>query len=171
MLKRFSFLLLLCSFVRTAAAQTGERESNLKAVFMYNFTKYIDWDVTTDENDFVIGVIGSSSITRPLMEIAKTNTVKNKRIVIKVFNRPEDMDACQILFIPQNTPFSLQSILDRAGKGILTVSEQQGFAAQGTAFNFIIINDKLKFEANLKAINSAGLKAGSQLLKLAIIVN
>ncbi|HMC99217.1 MAG TPA: YfiR family protein, partial [Ferruginibacter sp.] len=66
---------------------------------------------------------------------------------------------------------SLQSVLDRAGKGVLTVSEEPGLAKQGTAFNFIVNNDKLKFEANLKAIYAAGLKAGAQLLKLAIIVD
>ncbi len=54
---------------------------------------------------------------------------------------------------------------------MLTISEEPGMAKQGTAFNFVIINDKLKFEANLKAIYLAGLKAGSQLLKLGILVD
>ncbi|MEO5907735.1 MAG: YfiR family protein [Ginsengibacter sp.] len=52
-----------------------------------------------------------------------------------------------------------------------TISEQPGFAEQGTAFNFVVKRNRLKFEANLKSISSAGLKAGSQLLKLAIIVD
>ena len=54
---------------------------------------------------------------------------------------------------------------------MLTISEEPGFAQQGTAFNFVIKKDKLKFETNLKALNQADVKAGSQLLKLAIIVN
>jgi YfiR/HmsC-like len=171
MLKRFLFLSLLVSFGGRAVAQSQEQEAKLKAVFIYNFTKYIDWDTTGAENDFVIGVIGSSGVTEPLMEIAKTNPVKNKRIIIRVFNKPEEIVDCQILFIPQKLPFPLHSILDRVGRGVLTVSEETGYANLGTAFNFIIKNDKLKFEANLKAIYSAGLRAGSQLLKLAIIVD
>ena len=104
-------------------------------------------------------------------EIAKTNTIKDRRIVVRHFARPEDIRFCQLLFIAKKQPYPLSSILNQSGRGILTVSEEDGFGKQGTAFNFVIINDKLKFEANLKAIDEAGLKASSQLLKLAIIVN
>lgn len=152
-----------------AKAQPGQGEAALKAVFIYNFTKYIDWD--NIGNEFVIGVIGSSPIENSLTEIAKANTIKNKRIVIRHYTRPGDIRTCQILFIAKKSSYSLPSILNEVGKGVLTVSEEDGYSRQGTAFNFVIINDKLKFEANLKAIDGAGLKASSQLLKLAIIVN
>jgi hypothetical protein len=66
---------------------------------------------------------------------------------------------------------SLNYILSKTRPGVLTVSEQPGFAEAGTALNFVVVNNRLKFEANLKAISAAGLKAGSQLLKLAIIVD
>jgi hypothetical protein len=169
-IKRFLFSLLFCCFATTNMAQTGEQEANLKAAFIYNFTKYIDWGNYNNEN-FVIGVMGKAPIVESLKQIAKTNLVNNQRIEIKVYNRPSEIGKCDILFIPKENRFSLKSILDRTGKGVLTISEQREFAKEGTAFNFVIINDKLKFEANLKAISSAGLKAGSQLLKLAIIVD
>jgi hypothetical protein len=153
-----------------AFAQTTEQEASLKAVFIYNFTKYIDWD-NNNEPDFTIGIIGNSFVTQSLTEIARTNLVNNKRITIKRFNKPEEINHCDILFIPQKLPFSLESILDKVDRGVLTVSEETGYARQGTAFNFVIVNDKLKFEANVKAIYSAGLKASSQLLKLATIVD
>ncbi|HMI79774.1 MAG TPA: YfiR family protein [Ferruginibacter sp.] len=170
MLKRLSFLFLLVSFAMNAAGQAQERESDLKAVFIYNFTRYIDWG-NTAEREFIIGIISPSTIDRALTEISKTNMVGNKRIVIKHFSKPEDISYCNILFIPKNCPFQLSAVLEKIDKGTLTVSEETGFAKQGTAFNFIVINDKLKFEANLKAIYAAGLKAGSQLLKLAIIID
>jgi len=170
MLKRLSFLFLLASFAINAAGQAQEQESDLKAVFIYNFTRYIDWGDGT-EREFIIGIISPSTIDRALTEISKTNMVGNKRIVIKHFSKPEDISYCNILFIPKNCPFQLSAVLEKIDKGTLTVSEETGFAKQGTAFNFIVINDKLKFEANLKAIYAAGLKAGSQLLKLAIIID
>jgi hypothetical protein len=171
MMKRILFLLLLLSFGMIALGQSGEEEANLKAAFIYNFTRYIDWDTSGVDNSFIVGVIGSTSVMGPLMEIARTNTVKNKRIVIRHFNTPDEITFCNILFIAKNTSYSLQTILSKTGRGSLTVSEETGFAEQGTAFNFIVVNDKLKFEANVKSINGAGLKASSQLLKLAIIVN
>lgn len=153
-------------------AQGGRKEANLKAVFIYNFTRYIEWDSTlAGGNDFVIGIIGPSSVTLPLIEIARNNRVDNKRILVRRFDKPEEISFCHILFIPQNIPFSLASILERTPKGVLTVSESNGFAKQGTGFNFFISRDKLKFEANLKTLFLAGLKVSSQLLKLAVIVD
>jgi hypothetical protein len=61
--------------------------------------------------------------------------------------------------------------LEKTNKGTLTVSDEPGLAKQGTAFNFVLVHDKLKFEANLKALYLSGLKVSSQLLKLAIIID
>jgi hypothetical protein len=171
MLTKFIYLILLCCSVKMASGQLHEPEADVKAAFIYNFINYIEWDQPNNDNDFTIGVIGSSPVTESLMNIAKTSTAKNKKIVVRVFNKPEDIGDCQILFIPQNSPFSLHSILEKTDKGMLTISEENGYAKQGTAFNFVIIKDKLKFEANLKTIYTEGLKASSQLLKLAIIVD
>lgn len=172
MFKRVSFLILfLCSAVSIAIAQSQGQESNLKAVFIYNFTKYIDWENVEQEDNFIIGILGTSSLDGPINEIAKTNFIKNKKIVLKHFSKPEDISYCNILFIPRGYPVPLQSVLDKVDKGVLTITEEPGFARQGSAINFVVSNDKLKFEINRKAINAAGLKAGSQLLKLAIIVN
>ena len=161
---------IVCSFI-PRQQKDKVSEYNLKAAFIYNFTKYIDWKSSQDENEFIIGVIGSSPINDPLGEIVKTATVDNKKITIKRFSKPDDISFCNILFIPRNCGFPLDDILAKTNeKGMLIVSEQDGYAGLGTALNFVIVNRKLKFEANTKAINDAGLTASSQLLKLAIIV-
>lgn len=171
MLKKVLFIIILgCPFLR-AMAQNGEREANLKAAFIYSFTRYIDWGGYNANYVFVIGVIGEDSpVIPPLQEIAKTNTINNKRIEVRIIDKLSDLKDCDIVFITKECHFSLHSVLDHIKKGVLTISESNGYAAQGTDFNFVIVNQRLKFEANLKAIASSGLKAGSQLLKLAIIV-
>ena len=170
-LKKIGFPLLLCCLAIVVDAQSVVQEANLKAAFIYNFTKYIDWNNYNNANTFIIGVIGPSPVINSLNEIANTNTVSNKKIELKVFDNPDKIEFCNILFISEKTPYPLPSILAKVNKGMLTISEEPGFARQGTAFNFVIKNDKLKFETNLKALNQADVKAGSQLLKLAIIVN
>jgi len=152
--------------------QTVTDEYNLKAAFIYNFTRYIDWGGYAANKEFVIGIIGESAIHEPLEDIANTKTVDGKKIVIRKFNSPDEIGFCHILFISRNSTWSLKEIMEKAtDKGTLLVSEKTGFAEQGTAINFIIMDNKLKFEANTKSINSAGLKASSQLLKLAILVD
>jgi hypothetical protein len=171
MFKKFACLILICVAGRFCImAQIGEQEYDLKAAFVYNFTKYIDWGNTVSK-PFTIGVIGASPIYTPLREIAKAKTVGDKKIVVIHFNNPDDITPCNILFISANSYFSLSSVLARIDKGTLTISEQPGFAEMGTAFNFVVDHDKLKFEANVNSISEEGLKASSQLLKLAIIVN
>jgi hypothetical protein len=165
----FFSLFIFCFFTVQQPKEKAE-EYNLKAAFIYNFTKYVEWSAASTSNEFVIGIIGSSLINDPLVEIVKTETVNDKKIIIRQFSKPEDISFCHILFIPQKTTFPLDEILAKTSKGTLVVSEKNGYASQGTALNFVIVGNKLKFEANVKAINAAGLTASSQLLKLAIII-
>lgn len=171
LLKRILLVTLFSAFAGTISAQKAQQQANLEAAFIYNFTKYIDWGSYDDGSDFVIGVAGDSPIIQSLNAIAAMSTIDNKRISVKMINSTSDVTGCNIVFISKKCPLTLNSILEKAGPGILTISEQPGFAEAGTAFNFVLVNNRLKFEANLKAISSAGLKAGSQLLKLAIIVD
>ena len=172
MLKSFLYVLLLISLggVRVHAQSEAE-EYYLKAAFVFNFTRYIDWMPSTMGNDFVIGVIGSSPIVEPLNATAKTNMMNGKHIIIRQINSPGEIGFCHVLFISKNYSNSISIILSNTMKGTLTISETDGAATDGVAMNFILVNNKLKFEANLKAISLAGLKASSELLKLAVIVN
>jgi len=160
-----------CAAAMNAVAQTQEKEANLKAVFIYNFISYVDWGDNDNEDEFVIGILGSSEIDNPIAEIARTNLAKNKTIVIRHFNKVEDISYCKILFIPKNASYNLKPVLEKIDKGVLTITDEPGLAKQGAAFNFVLVNDKLKFEVNLKAVYLAGLKVSSQLLKLATIVD
>lgn len=169
-IKRFILLIWLSIMGTTAMCQNGNEEFTLKAAFIYNFTRYIEWDLSSS-NDFVIAIIGTSPIYEPLMEIARTKSISNRRIIVHQYTRPEDIGNCNILFISSNCSFPLPAILNRVNKGTLTIGEEPGYAERGTAFNFKVDHDKLRFEANVKAIISAGLKASSQLLKLAKIVD
>jgi hypothetical protein len=164
-------LLLLCLIPKISIGQPAKNEADLKAVFIYNFTHYIEWDSSSATGDFIIGIIGESEVSKSLADIAKTNTINNRNIKIRAYDKPENINKCHILFIPKSCPFQLVSILKKTESGVLTISETTGYANMGTALNFVVKDDKLKFEANLKSLDKAGLKASSQLLKLAIIVN
>ena len=164
-------MLLLTLGQSFAWCQSEVEEYNLKAAFVYNFTRYINWGPFAPENEFVIGIVGQSPIYEPLQEIAKTKTINDKKILIKTFNTPHDITSCNIIYISRNSPFPLDTILAKINSGILTISEEKDYARLGTAFNFVLVKDKLRFESNIRALNSTGLKVSSQLLKLAIIVN
>ena len=171
MAKRLLVIILMLTLWQSyARCQSKEQEYNLKAAFVYNFTKYIDWGNYTIDNEFVIGIVGPSPIFEPLMDIANTKTVSGKKVIIRRFDKPEEITFCNILYIPRDCPVPLNSIFSMVNPGTLTISEEEGYAKEGTAFNFVLVKDKLRFESNTRALSSAGLKASSQLLKLAIII-
>ncbi len=170
-MKRLCCLLFLFSLTAWSPPQKEVDEYNLKAAFIYNFSKYIDWGPYQKGNEFTIGVLGNSPISKPLAEIAITKTVNNKKIVILQFFKPQDVTFCNILFISRHNAYAMDGFLSRLSQGMLTIGEAEGMSEDGAAFNFIIADNKLKFEANLKSISTAGLKASSELLQHAIIVD
>lgn len=172
--KKISILFLLTSLtlVVYGQTQTEAEELNLKAAFIYNFTRFIEWDDGVFPNEFVIGIVGNSMIDMPLEEIARSHKAGNKQIKIRRYTSLKEIEKCNILFISKNVKISLDDILTKNDlKKTLIVSEKANYAQQGAGINFVILDKKLKFEINQKALADAGLKVSSQLLKLAIIVN
>ena len=166
-----SLLIVLFLVPGKGRAQDAEKEASLKAVFLYNFTKYIDWPSLNNNQYFVIGVVGSTEITNALSQIAKSYRVEGKKMLILYFKKVEEISHCDMLFISGHSGIPVLSAVNQTGRGTLTVSEEPPGSSSGAAFNFVIKDDKLKFEASLKAINSTGLKISAQLLKLAILVD
>jgi len=169
----FSLSLLIILFLVSGEgrAQDAEKEANLKAVFLYNFTKYIDWPNLNSNQYFVVGIVGTTEITNALNQIAKTYRVEGKKILILNFKKTDEISHCDLLFISGHSDIPVLSAVSQTGRGTLTVSEESPGSSSGAAFNFIVKDDKLKFEASLKAINLTGLKISAQLLKLAILVD
>jgi hypothetical protein len=153
-------------------SQTQAREYDLKAAYIYNITKFIYWESIPPGNEFIIGVLGPSPIYAPLTNVVKGKTVNNKKIVVRQYNSVEELKNCSLLFIPKDTTIPLEKILSRANsEKILTISEKEGSGRMGAAINFINVNNKLKFEVNLRTLESIGLKASAQFLKLTIIID
>lgn len=165
-----TLLAMLIAGRLTAEGQPTDVETNLKAAFLYNFTRYIDWPSNSDRI-FVIGIVGSSDLKDALQEIARSNSADNRRIVIRQFETLDQITPCQMLFISSRSKLSLSGVLGKTCKGELTVSERPGAAREGTMFNFVRVGDKLKFEVNTKALATSDLRVSSQLLRLAIVVN
>lgn len=146
-------------------------EDRMKAVFIFNFTKYINWTNSDTSGTFEIAIIGNSNIINPLKKIAKNKLINKKQIKIISCKDIQDINTPHILFISTSEKKNLDKILQKVkNKNILTISDVKGFANKGVTINFVMVKGKIKFEINTHAIESAGLQISSQLLKLAILV-
>ncbi len=169
--RKVIYLLLVILFASSGFTQREAEESNLKAAYIYNFTRFIEWDDDVFPNEFKIGVIGNSQINKPLEEIARVHTINNKKIKIQYFKTATEIEKCNILFISKDvkTPLT-EFLMNGALKKTLIISEKDTYGLKGACINFVIVDNKLKFEINTKSIHDAGLKISAQLLKLAIII-
>ena len=155
------------------AAEAVFQEYQLKAAFLLNFAKFIDWPYTAFPNDkapLVIGVVGKDPFGSTLDKIAKNQIIQERKVVVKKFRQIHDVKICQILFIDKSEEESLSAILDfLKGKNILTVSDMEHFAANGGMIQFIKQDNKIRFEINTDAALRKDLKISSKLLNLAQI--
>ena len=163
---------LLCS---TALwAQSGgeqERTDKFKAIFIYNFTQYIEWPEEDSTGTFAIDILGSSNLQAPLEEIARKRSVRGQKLVVNQRRDLKDIGNSQILFIATEHHHQLEDIgRQLKNKAVLTIGDTEGLAHRGAGVNFTLVDGKLKFEMNRKAIERAGLTVSSHLLKLAILV-
>lgn len=163
-------LILLCSFLIKPKTQVEEYIA--KAAFIFNFTKFVEWE-NSEANKaptFIIGVIGDSPIHQHLLDLAANKTINGKKIeVVKCTANMPASCKCQILFVPETiTSYDFKHFISElTTKNILIISERQGFLDQGSAINFLIIENRIKFEISVQSLNKSHLKASSQLLKLA----
>lgn len=169
-------LILLC-LLRPAAAQDSPEalpEYVLKAGFLYNFAKYVDWPADAFEKDdspIIIGISGKDPFGTGLEKTFQNKTVKNRGFAILRFAEPEDIRRCHILFISRSEKSRLPQILTQAAQWrALTVGEEEGFARSGGVTNILIENEKPKLEVNPEAAEKAGLTINAKLLKAATIV-
>ena len=167
-------LILIISFSPVAMALQPDprplREYRIKAAFLYNFAKFVEWPSQAfEDNDstLILGVFGDDPFGAALQSLSG-KTVRGRRLTIKRFDSLLDLDQCHILFITASAQQQQQEALESLeGSNVLTVGEMQRFAQMGGIINFVIRKNKLRFEINLGAGKRAGLMISSQLLNLA----
>ena len=162
-------LSLIVLFIGNPAQGQNEK---FKALFIYNFTKYIDWPSDYLNNDFVIGVYGSSPILTDLELIASKRKVGVQTIIVQQFNSVNDIGKCHVLYIPPNKSSSLADVIAKIGnEPTLIISDAPGLAHKGASINYVLRGTQQDFEINKRKIEASHLKINSALLSLGTVIN
>jgi hypothetical protein len=168
-------LLLMTPVSPAYADSASSREYTIKAGFIYNFTKFIQWpekvEASIDKQGLQFCIAGKDRFGRALDGFAKALKDNNKKLVVKKGVSPKKSEACHILFIESSSSGQLEEYLHNVkGQPTLIVSDSPGFGERGVGINFVIHKNKTHFEINPLAIRQAGIKMSSELLKLGILV-
>ncbi len=161
----FKIIILLCVLFTPVMAQNGEKQ--IKSLFVYNFTRYIQWPQA--DGRIVIGVLGHDpDILAAFKDMADRKSTAAVKIVVEQFSDARLASSYNLVYVPENNSKVIASIpaLDRT----LLVSEKPGMTKEGSFINFINHEGKIRFELNKKALEATQLKVSGQLMSLAIVV-
>lgn len=156
-----------------AARNDGSSEYEIKAAFLFNFAKFVEWparDPDDADSSFVIGILGKDPFNNALEQIIGDKTIGGAAIRIRRFGKLEDLRPCRILFVSGSERASLPAVLKNLeGRSVLTVSDMPGFARFGGIITLYTENNKVRFMIHTQAAEKAGLKLSAKLLTLAKI--
>lgn len=151
------------------AQQSKPEEYQVKAVYLFNFGKFIDWPAPAARDDsFAICVLGRDPFGAVLDSTLAGESINDKKLVARRIATAQDSSDCRIVFISASEAGRIKQVLAGVEKaGVLTVSDAPDFTASGGMIQFVLKDNKIRFEVNLGAAQKAGLTFSSQLLKVA----
>jgi YfiR/HmsC-like len=165
-------LILLAVLLHTAAAQSAP-EYQVKAAFLFNFAKFVEWPAdafTSADAPLQICVLGKDPFGTDFGVIGN-KTVSGHRVEVLHPSGVSQAKACQIIFVASSEKQRVREILhDLRGASVLTVGDTLGFASQGGMINFVLEEDRVRFEINVKASERAHLKLSARLLTVAKLI-
>jgi hypothetical protein len=145
-------------------AQEVSLEYQLKAAYLFNFLKFVEWPPDGESGPFTLCVAGRNPFGDVLTETLRNETVNARALTTRVIVRPDS--GCRVVFLPQGTA-PTPYLRAARGSPILTVGEAPGFIAQGGIINFVREEGTIRFQINAREAARAELRISSHLLRLA----
>jgi hypothetical protein len=168
-------LMLFAGSLRLCAQANPPSEYQLKAAFLFNFAKFIDWPATSPaspQSPFLICVLGQDPFGSVLDDTLKGKVIGARPLVLHRLRDKAEAGLCQIVFVSSSESAHLAEILGSLQRAnVLLVGDTNGFAALGGTIEFTLDNNQVRFTINTDASARSGLKFSSKLLALAKIVH
>jgi hypothetical protein len=175
-LKPFAAVLLVLAGLGVGesarAAQTGERE--LKAAFLYNFAKFVDWPPAAfpdRSTPVTLCTLGDDAVGASLAAVVKGETLNDRRLVVRRLRDPQEARDCHVLFVSPAEKRVAQVLASLREAGVLTVGDGNDFLDQGGMIRLFLEQSRVRFDINLDAAERSHLTLSSKLLRLARAVN
>ncbi len=150
-------------------------EYQIKAKYLYNFARFVDWPdqtFTHSDSPYIIGILGEDPFGIDIDKTVEGKKVKNRNFIIRRFKNLETLEYCHILYIGIDDHKRRKIVVERLkGENILTVSDKKNFAHNGGLINFIIKEKKIRFQINLRAVKESDILISSKILRQADIIN
>lgn len=175
LIKSARSLVLALALVTLAQAAQQPTEYDIKAVFLLNFTRFVEWPAPgkpAESQPLVIGVIGDDPFGRRLDEAIQGEKVQSRALTVKRITNADQARECAAVFISRSEKNRLREILERLeGLPILTVSDIPEFAEAGGMVGLVSDKGKIRLHINVEVAKESKLSISSKLLRPAQIVS
>jgi hypothetical protein len=167
--KRLLVLATLLFGVRVEA-QAPMGESQVKAMFVYNFLKFVEWPVSTSvgaKDPFVVLIIGEGATADATEHFLESKTIGERPLLVRRTQWDQSLAGARAAFVVERDPKKLHRVFDAAAAaGVLTIGEGESFATQGGVIGLLVEDRKVRFDGDTSAAQIAGLRVSSKLLAL-----
>jgi hypothetical protein len=165
-MKKILSIVIAIFLTSTAYMQTSIPKA--QSLFIYNFSRMIEWPVSYRTGDFIIGILGSGEVALELEAYTKGKKVGTQNIQIIRYKAPAEIQQCHILFVPFARTKQLAEVVSILGsKSTLIIGEKSGALAEGASINFILVEDKIKYELKPENAHKSGIKFSAKLQEMA----
>jgi hypothetical protein len=165
-----SLLILFCLFISTMCT-FAQGVHKFQSLFIYSFTRHIQWPDAYNQGDFEILILGETGLTEELRAVAQSKKVGDRSIKITTINTVKEIKKCNILFIAATKSGDIGEVITKLNtQATLLLTEEVGLGGKGSDINFIIKDNKPAIELNQQTINRKNLKVSSELSRLAILI-
>jgi hypothetical protein len=148
-------------------------EQEIKAAFIYKFLDYVEWPAGTfagASSPIVVGVLGGDGLADDLRAIAARRRIGQHPIEIRAVDENGPLDA-NVLFVGADAASALSRVASAAReRSALVVTDFADALARGSVINFVVVDDRLRFEVSLDAAERSRLKLSSRMLSVALRV-
>lgn len=142
--------------------------SQAQTIFIYNFSRLIQWPANSSGGDFIIGVVGNNEIYNSLVSFVANKRVGVQSISVKKFDDPQSITRCHIVFVGDGKISRLNDIISKLqGANSLIITERKGMINSGSAIDFFVEDDKLRFVMNADNAEKYDLTVSKALLDMA----
>ena len=170
--------LVACIVVASSSAgvwpATPSSEYQVKAAYLFNFGQFVEWPLQAYDSPnapFVIGVVGDDPFGNTLDEVVAGESLGGHPLVVRRFEKTEDISACNILFIGRSEAARLDETLKLLkGRSVLTVTDIAGAERRGAIIVLVNDNNRIRMRINVAAAKASNLVISSKLLRPAEVV-
>jgi hypothetical protein len=155
--------------------QTPRDESQIKAAFVYNFLKFVEWPAEVfhrPDEPLVVAIVGEGPTAEATEQFLATKQVGERRILVRRVGWEEPLAGVHAVFVTEGDAKKLHHVLAAASvRPILSIGEGESFASSGGLIGLVIEQRKVRFDIDMAVAEATGLKVSSKLLALTRVVH